>query len=171
MLTGAGNALRCAEDLALKSYFAARCASRLLNAEREQPLRIASLEQKVSGLGEEKAALEAELSTSRASAETELQAARRETEAAKVEMAELRWLLEAKERELKDTECREQAATQAINAYREVVRAGAEPPAGDCCLPEDYGPIRSRPLSDGQYYFYIRIVSMASRLCLHGHLR
>ena len=44
MLTGAKNTLQCAEDLGLKSYVAARCASRLLDAERDQPLRIASLE-------------------------------------------------------------------------------------------------------------------------------
>jgi len=35
--------------------------------------------------------------------------------------------LEAKATELKDAECREQAATQAVNAYREAVHAGAEP--------------------------------------------
>ena len=33
MLTGAANALQWAEDLARKSYVAARCASRLLRAE------------------------------------------------------------------------------------------------------------------------------------------
>ena len=44
MLTGAMNALQCAEDLALKSYVAARCASRLFRAEHDQPLHIASLE-------------------------------------------------------------------------------------------------------------------------------
>ena len=65
MLTGARNALQCAEDLVLKSYVAARCAGRLLDAERDQPLRIASLEQKACSLEEEKATLEAELSASR----------------------------------------------------------------------------------------------------------
>ena len=72
MLTGAKNTLQCAEDLALKSYVAARCASRLLDAERDQPLRIASLEQKARGLEEEKASLEAELATAHANAEAEL---------------------------------------------------------------------------------------------------
>ena len=127
MLTGARNALQCAEDLALKSFVAARCASRVLDAERDQPLRIASLEQKARGLEEEKASLEAELTAARASAETELQAARLEAEKAKAEAAELRRSLETKATELKDAECREQAATQAVNAYREAVRAGAEP--------------------------------------------
>ena len=66
MLTGARNALQCAEDLALKSYVAARCASRVLDAEHDQPLCIASLEQKTRGLEEEKALLEAKLATARA---------------------------------------------------------------------------------------------------------
>ena len=127
MLTGAKNTLQCAEDLALKSYVAARCASRLLDAERDQPLRIASLEQKARGLKEEKASLEAELATAHSNAEAELQAARLEVENAKAEAAELRRSLETKATELKDAECREQAATQAVNAYREAVRAGAEP--------------------------------------------
>ena len=43
----------------------------MLDAERDQPLRIASLEQKARGLEEEKASLEVELATARASAETE----------------------------------------------------------------------------------------------------
>ena len=64
MLTGARNAVHCAEDLALKSYVAARCAGHLLDAERDQPLRIASLEQK--------ALLEAKLATARSDAEAEL---------------------------------------------------------------------------------------------------
>jgi len=122
MLTGARNALQCAEDLTLKSYVAARCAGRLLDAECDQPLCIASLEQKVHSLEEEKVLFEA----SSASAETELQAARREAEAAKAEAAELRRSLETKALELKDAKCREQASSQAVNAYREAVRAGAE---------------------------------------------
>ena len=103
MLTRAENALQCAEDLALKSYVAARCASRLLNVERDQPLRIASLEQKVRSLEEEKTSLEAKLASARSSAETELQAARLEVETAKAEAAVLRRSLEAKAEELKDT--------------------------------------------------------------------
>jgi hypothetical protein len=50
MMTGPRHALRCAEDHALKSYVAAWCASQQLNAECDQPLRIASLEQKFTGL-------------------------------------------------------------------------------------------------------------------------
>ena len=103
MLTGARNALQCAEDLALKSYIAARCASRLLDAEHDQPLRIASLEQKARSLEEEKTSLEAELTSARARAETERRAARLEAETAKAEAAELRRSLEAKAEELKDT--------------------------------------------------------------------
>jgi len=85
MLAGAKNTLQCAEDLALKSYVAARCASRLLDAERDQPLRIASPEQKAHGLEEEKALLEAELATAHTNAEAELQAARLEVKNAKAE--------------------------------------------------------------------------------------
>ena len=111
MPTGAKNALQCAEDLALKSYVAARCTSHLLDVERDQPLRIASLEQKARGLEEEKASLEAKLATARANAEAELQAAHLEVENAKAEAAELCRSLEMKATELKDAECREQAAT------------------------------------------------------------
>ena len=107
MLTGPGNALHCAEDLALKAYVAARCASRQLNAEHEQPSLVASLVQKVSGLEEEKTALENELSTSRINTEAELQAVRHEAEVAMAEPAELCRSLEVKYRELKDAECRE----------------------------------------------------------------
>jgi len=127
MLTGARNAVQCAEDLALKSYVAARCASHLLDVERDQPLSIASLEQKARGLEEEKASLEAELAAARASPEKELQATCLEAENAKAEAAELRRSLETKVKELKDAECNEQAAKQVVSAYREAVRAGAEP--------------------------------------------
>ena len=72
MLTGARNAVQCGKDLALKSYVAAKCAGRLLDAERDQPLRIASLEQKARSLEEEKASLEAKLATARSDAEAEL---------------------------------------------------------------------------------------------------
>jgi len=116
ILTGTRNAVQCAEDLALKSYVAARCASRLLDAERDQPICIASLEQKARGLEEEKASLEAELAAARASAEKELQAARLEAENAKAEAAELRRSLETKVKELKDAECNEQAVKQAVSA-------------------------------------------------------
>ena len=50
MRTGAGHALRCVEDLALKSYVAARCARRQLAAERGEPLRMAGLEQRIAQL-------------------------------------------------------------------------------------------------------------------------
>ena len=91
----------------MKSYVAARCASHLLDAEGDQPLRIASLERKARGLEEEKSSLEAELATARASAKTELQAACLKVETTKAEAAELRRSLEAKAEELKDAECRE----------------------------------------------------------------
>ena len=64
MMTSPEHALRCAEDFALKAFLAAMCTSRQLNAECEQPLHVASLEQKVTSLEQEKAALEAELSAS-----------------------------------------------------------------------------------------------------------
>ena len=91
----------------------------MLDAERDQPLRIASLEQKAHGLEEEKASLEAILATARANAEAELQAAHLEVENAKAEAAELRRSLETKAI-VKDAECPEQAAMQvltAINSY------------------------------------------------------
>ena len=116
MLTGARNALQCAEDLALKSFVAARCASRVLDVELDQPLRIASLEQKARGLEEEKASPEAELATAHSDAEAELQVARLEVENAKAEAAELRRSLEMKVKELKDAECNEQAVKQAVSA-------------------------------------------------------
>ena len=56
-----------------------------------------------------------------------MQAACREAEAAKAETAKVRRQLEAMTQELKETECRQQAANQAINAYCEAIRAGAEP--------------------------------------------
>ena len=59
--------------------------------------------------------------------EAELQAARLEVENAKAEAVELRRSLEMKATELKDVECHEQAATQAVNAYREAVRTSTEP--------------------------------------------
>ena len=71
----------------------------MLDAERDQPLRIASLEQKASGLEEEKVSLEAELAATRASAETELQAARLEVENTKAVAAKLRRSLDLKETE------------------------------------------------------------------------
>ena len=89
------------------SYVTARCTSRLVNAEHDQPLRIASLERKTRSLEEEKTSLEDELAFVCASAEMELQAAHLEVETAKAEAAELRRSLEAKAEELKDAECRE----------------------------------------------------------------
>ena len=65
--------------------------------------------------------------TARANAEAEPQAAHLEVENAKAMAAELRRSLETKATELKDAECREQAATQAVIAYREAVRASTEP--------------------------------------------
>jgi hypothetical protein len=59
----------------------------VLDAECDQPLCIASLEQKARGLEEEKASLEAKLTAARASAETELLAACLEAEKAKAEVA------------------------------------------------------------------------------------
>ena len=54
MMTSPEHALRCAKDLALKAFLAVMCASRQLNVECEQPLHIASLEQKVTSLEQEK---------------------------------------------------------------------------------------------------------------------
>jgi len=61
MDTGAANALLCAEDLALKSFVAARCARRQLEAEAGTSSRVAQLEKMVSALQQEKRDLEASL--------------------------------------------------------------------------------------------------------------
>ena len=50
MNTGAANALQCTEDLALKSFVAARCSRKLLEAEAEASSRVAELEKMVSAL-------------------------------------------------------------------------------------------------------------------------
>ena len=47
---GTANALQCAEDLALKSFVAARCARRQLEAEAGASARVAELEKMVSAL-------------------------------------------------------------------------------------------------------------------------
>jgi len=50
MNTGAANALQCAEDLALKSFVAARCARRQLEVEAGASTRVAELEEMVAVL-------------------------------------------------------------------------------------------------------------------------
>ena len=72
MMTGASHALCCAEDLALKSFLAERCAHWQMSVERNEPSRIASLERRVAQLEWEKTALDATLSTLQADAETTL---------------------------------------------------------------------------------------------------
>ena len=47
MNTGAAIALQCAEDLALKSFVAARCARRQMEVEVGASSRVAELEEKV----------------------------------------------------------------------------------------------------------------------------
>jgi len=95
--------------------------------ERGEPLRMARLEQRVAQLEREKTALDAALSTSQAETETALKATRQEAEAAKEETVEARLQVDAKKKELEETECKHQAMCPAINAYREAIRAGAEP--------------------------------------------
>ena len=63
MNTGAANALQCAEDLALKSFVAARCARRWMEVEVGSSSRIAELEERVSALQKEKNDLEASLAS------------------------------------------------------------------------------------------------------------
>jgi len=121
MRTGAGHAIRCTEDLALKSYVAARCARRQMSVERGQPSRISELERRVAQLEREKNELDSSLSTTKADAESALQAACEESETAKVDAAEARQQLEAKSKELTEAECKHLAANQAINAYREAI--------------------------------------------------
>ena len=50
MNTRAANALQCVDDLALKSFVAARCARRQLEVEAGASSRIAELEERVSAL-------------------------------------------------------------------------------------------------------------------------
>ena len=72
MNTGAANALQCAEDLALKSFVAARCAQRHMEVEVGSSSRIAELEERVSALLKEKNDLETSLASVRIRAETSI---------------------------------------------------------------------------------------------------
>ena len=89
--TGAGHALRCIEDLALKSYVASRCACRKMAIEHGEASRMAGMEQKIARLEREKTALEASLTSSHAKAEAaleQLKTARQEADTAKAEAVE-----------------------------------------------------------------------------------
>jgi hypothetical protein len=57
MRTGAGHALCCAEDLALKSYVAARCAHHQMAIERGEASRVVGMEERIAQLEREKTAL------------------------------------------------------------------------------------------------------------------
>ena len=72
MNRSAANALLCAEDLALKSFVAARCARRQLEVEAVATSRVAELEEIVSALQTEKKDLEASLASVRIRAETSI---------------------------------------------------------------------------------------------------
>ena len=63
MNRSAANALLCAEDLALKSFVAARCARRQMEVEVGASSRIAELEERVAALQREKTELEASLAS------------------------------------------------------------------------------------------------------------
>jgi hypothetical protein len=68
--------------------------------------------------------------------------------------AELRRSLDSKKKELKDAECNEQVAKQAVSAYREAVRAGNEPLQRDiAAFLETLSLSPPRSFSDGQLYF------------------
>ena len=69
MNTGAANSLQCAEDLALKSFVAARCARRQLEVEVGASSWVAELEEMVSVLQKEKKDLKASLASVRIRAE------------------------------------------------------------------------------------------------------
>ena len=69
MNTGAANALLCAEDLALKSFVAARCARRQLEVDVGASSRVAELEEMVSALQKEKKDVEVSLASVRIRAE------------------------------------------------------------------------------------------------------
>ena len=72
MNSGAANALQCAEDLALKSFVAVRCARRQLEVEVGASSWVAELEEMVSVLQKEKKDLEESLASVRISAETSI---------------------------------------------------------------------------------------------------
>ena len=69
MNTGAANSLQCAEDLALKSFVAARCARRQLEVEVGASSWVAELKEMVSVLQKEKKDLKASLASVRIRAE------------------------------------------------------------------------------------------------------
>ena len=72
MNRSAANALLCAEDLALKSFVAARCARMQMEVEVGSSSHIAELEERVSALQKEKNDLKASLTSVRIRAETSI---------------------------------------------------------------------------------------------------
>ena len=72
MNTRAANALQCVDDLALKSFVAARYAQRQLEVEVGASSRVAEFEEMVSVLQKEKKDLEESLASVRISAETSI---------------------------------------------------------------------------------------------------
>jgi chromosome segregation ATPase len=98
--------------------------------QRAESSWMAGTEQKIIQLEREKIPFEASLSTSRAKAETtleQLKNAHLEAKTVRAEVVEARRDIAAKEEEVQQVEAQCQAAHQTIGAYREAVRAWAEP--------------------------------------------
>ena len=70
MRAGLENMLQSAQDLALKSFVASRCASRQLRLDDEKSSQLSKLEKKMAALEKEKAELVAALSLARDEADS-----------------------------------------------------------------------------------------------------
>ena len=116
MDTGAANAMQCAEDLALKSFVAARCARRQLVAEAGTSSRVAELEKMVSALHQEKRDLEASLAFVRIRAETSIK-----------QLDEAREKATAAEEAAKTAEEGRRKAEELVTVFRQAVVNEATP--------------------------------------------
>ena len=116
MNTGAANALQCAEDLALKSFVAARCARRQLEVDVGASSRVAELEEMVSALQKEKKDVEASLASVRIRAETSIK-----------QLSEARERATAAEDAAKTAEEGRKSAEELVKAFRQVVSSEVVP--------------------------------------------
>jgi len=116
MNTGAANALQCAEDLALKSFVAARCARRQLEVDVGASSLIAELEEMVSALQKEKKDVEASLASVRIRAETSIK-----------QLSEARERATAAEDAAKTAEEGRKSAEELVKAFRQVVSSEVVP--------------------------------------------
>ncbi|KAG2571459.1 uncharacterized protein LOC120640649 [Panicum virgatum] len=115
MRTGVPNMLQCAEDLALKSLVASRCAAWQLRAEGMQSSRAAELEERIAALEKEKADLQASLAS-----------ARSEVDATSKQLTEACQRASAAEEEAKKVEERRTKTKETLGRFCEVIASGAE---------------------------------------------